>query len=234
MPATDDRKSRRIESCAERLTQALIEENELACHAIVLDLFMGGHSVSEIFDEVIAVSFHRIGDLWACHEIDVYQERCSCQMMMRVLHDLRSRQMPGPRSLALGATIEGDQYSLPVMMAEIVLRSCDWDARLLGCSIPLKSMEAAVRDQRPQLFWLSVSHVPDEAGFVVGFNRLFETASAQGTSLVAGGRALTPEIRAKLRYTSFCDTMRHLEEFAKTLIRLSRESGAASESTRQA
>lgn len=220
MPASEDRKARRVEGCAERLTEALLTGNEIAAHAIVFDLFLAGQPVSLIFDEVMAVAFRTIGEKWECHEADVFQERSSCQIALRGLHELRARQVPPERNLvALGATIEGDQYSLPVTMAEIVLRSDGWDARLLGSSIPLDSMVNAVMRHEPGLFWLSVSFIPDDAEFISGFNRLFEGASKTNTAIVVGGRALTSEIRTKLRYSAFCDTMRHLEEFAKTLRR---------------
>ena len=42
MPATTDRIARRIEGSAERLTAALLSNNELACHAILFDLFLAG------------------------------------------------------------------------------------------------------------------------------------------------------------------------------------------------
>lgn len=219
MPATDNRKARRIENCAERLAEGLLANNEQACHAIVFDLFLAGQPVSRIFDEVIAVAFRTIGEKWECHEADIYQERCSCQIALRVLHELRSKQVsPELELVALGATIEGDQYSLPVTMSEIVLRSVGWDARLLGSSIPFDSMINAAKRHEPRLFWLSVSFIPDEAAFITGFNRLFEAASKTNTAIVVGGRALTSEIRTKLRYSAFCDTMQHLEEFAKTLV----------------
>jgi MerR family transcriptional regulator, light-induced transcriptional regulator len=220
LPATDDRKSRRIEGCAVRFMDALLSDNELAAQAIVLDLFAAGHPVSQIFDEVIAVAFHGIGEKWACHAIEVYEERCSCQITMRVLNDLRARQVtPEGGRTALGATIEHDQYALPVMMAEIVLRSVGWDARLLGASIPFDSMAAAIRSHQPGLFWLSVSHIEDEGRFVPAFNALCEAGGRVGTAIVCGGRALTAEIRSKLRYSSYCDTMRHLEGFARTVAR---------------
>jgi excisionase family DNA binding protein len=220
MPASEDRKARRVEGCAERLTEALLTDNEAAAHAIVFDLFLAGQPVSLIFDEVIAVAFRTIGEKWERHEADVYQERCSCQVMVRALHELRAKQVAPERDLvALGATIEGDQYSLPVTMSEIVLRSVGWDARLLGSSIPFDSMINAVKRHEPGLFWLSISFIPDEAEFISGFNRLFEAASKTTTAIVLGGRALSSEIRTKLRYSAFCDTMRHLEEFAKTLRR---------------
>ena len=218
MPATADRKGRRIEGSAERLTEALLSDNELACQSIVFDLFLAGESVSRIFDEVVATAFRRIGDKWECHEADIYQERSSCQIMLRLLHDLRSKQVsPHPNVIALGATIEGDQYALPTTMAEIVLRSVDWNARLLGTSIPFDSLVKAVETHSPGLVWLSVSFIANEAEFVSGFRRLSTTAEKNKTAIVVGGRALTPEIRTQLSYSAFCDTMRHLEQFGKTL-----------------
>lgn len=220
MPASTDRKARRIEGCAERLTEALLSHNEPACHAIVFDLFLAGESVSRIFDEVVATAFRSIGDKWECHEAEVYQERSSCQIMTRLLHELRSKQVaPAPEYVALGATMAGDQYVLPVTMAEIVLRSVDWDARLLGTSIPFDSMVKAVKTHTPALVWLSVSFIADESEFVHDFDRLSVAASKTKTAIVVGGRALTSEIRTRLSYSAFCDTMRHLEEFGKTLRR---------------
>ncbi|MEQ1824533.1 MAG: B12-binding domain-containing protein [Pirellula sp.] len=220
MPATTDRKSRRIEGSADRLTEALLSNNELACHAILFDLFLAGESVGRIFDEVIAVAFRSIGDRWECHEAEIYQERSACEIMLRLLHELRSKQVaPAQKFMALGATKEGDHYVLPVSMAEIVLRSVDWDARLLGTSIPFHSMVKAIERHSPRLFWLSVSCIADETEFVAGFHQLSAAAAKTNTAIVVGGRALTPEIRKRLTYSAFCDTMRHLEEFGKTLRR---------------
>ncbi len=219
LPSTEDRKARRIDGCQDRFTEALLGNNEAACHAIVCDLFMAGHSFGQIFDEVFCEAFRRIGEKWECHEAEVYQERCSCEIALRVIDDLRRKQLPpNPSLMALGATVEGDQYALPLAMSELILRSVGWNARRLGTSIPLESMAAAVRTHQPKLFWLSVSYIANEREFIAGFNQLFETASQTGTAIVVGGRALTARIRPQLRYCAFCDTMGHLEQLAKTLI----------------
>lgn len=218
MTATTDRKARRIEGGAERLAAALIANNERGCHAIVFDYFLAGKPVSQIFDEVIALAIRNIGEQWECHEVQIYQERSSCQIALRILHDLRSKLVsPDSGRVAIGATAEGDQYSLAVTMAELVLRSIGWNSWLLGCSIPIDSMILAIQEHEPALFWLSVSHIPDAAAFISGLNRLSEAASKTNTAVVVGGAALTTEIRTKLRYSAFCDTMQHLEGFARAL-----------------
>ena len=218
LPASEDRKARRIDGCADRLTEALLTGNEEAARSIVFELFLAGHPLSAIFDEVLAVAFHTIGQRWECHQAEVYQERGSCVIAMRLLHELRTRLVPPEHSiLALGATTVGDHYTIPVTMAELVLRSLGWNARQLGPSIPFDSIIHAVRQQKPRVFWLSVSFIPDEAAFLRGFHDLSATASETNTAIVVGGQALTPAIRAQLRYSAFCDTMRHLEEFARTV-----------------
>ncbi len=220
LPSTNDRKGRSIEGNTERLTTALLEGNESACQAIVIDLFLSGEPLSRIFDDVVAPAFRTIGERWECHEAEVYQERSACWIMARLLYELRSKQVaPRSKCSAMGATIEGDQYMLPVTMAELVLRSLDWDAQLLGTSIPFSSLEKAIERCSPRLVWLSVSAIDDEQKFIRGFDRLVALAAETQTAIVVGGRALKPEIRSRLAYSAFCDTMRHLEEFAKSLRR---------------
>jgi excisionase family DNA binding protein len=220
LPATNRRTSWKTKDCADRLVDALLAANEEACRALVFELFLAGRPVSQIFDEVFAVAFHTIGVKWECHEADVYQERSACQIALRILHELRALlAVPQQGPLALGATAEGDHYTLAVTMAEIVLRSLGWDARLLGSSIPFGSMAASIRRHAPAVFWLSVSDIREESEFIQGFRQLYDAASRANTALIVGGRGLTPEIRSRLRYTAFCDTMGHLEELAKTLKR---------------
>lgn len=220
LPDTTDRKARRIEAGADRLVAELLADNEVACRTIVMEHFVSGEPVSRLFDEVFAVAFHKIGELWQCHSAEIYQERCSCQIALRLLHELRAKlPAPDPQCVAMGATATGDVYSLPVTMSEIVLRSVGWDARLLGSSIPFESMCQAVDARKPGLFWLSSSFIPDESEFVRGFNTLTQQCEKSDTALVVGGRALNSEIRKQLRYSAFCDTMSHLADFAKTMQR---------------
>ena len=50
--------------------EALMTGDEVLARQIVFDLFLAKHSLSEIFDTVIAVAFREIGARWACqHEI---------------------------------------------------------------------------------------------------------------------------------------------------------------------
>jgi len=202
-----------------RLTKALIAGEELLARQIVFDLYMAQHSFCQIFDVVIAAAFQEIGDLWDCQDIEIYQERRACEICSRVLFEVRKVQGERPgQPLAIGGTIEGDQYTLPQTMAELVLRDVGFNATSLGISIPFVSLVRAIEANKPALFWLSVSHIDKGIDFAEEFKGLSNACSRIGTALVVGGRALTDDLRQNMSYSSYCDTMQHLEGFAKTLI----------------
>lgn len=211
-----------------RLVEALLGGDELLSRQIIFDLYLAKHSLSMIFDDVIAAAFHEIGDRWACHHADVYQERRSCELILRVLCEIRKLQPLPDRSLsAIGGTIEGDFYALPSAMTELVLRQNGFQATSLGNSIPLSSLVRAVEETQPKLFWLSVSHIRDGLDFLSEFATLSQACTKAGTALVVGGRALTEALRHRMTYSAFCDTMQHLESFVNTLQRSLRQAEKA-------
>jgi methanogenic corrinoid protein MtbC1 len=103
-------------------------------------------------------------------------------------------------------------------MAEIVLRQNGWRAQSLGCRLPFSTLVAAVRDVRPQLFWLSVSHLEDADRFLTEYRAFYEEVRSE-VAVVVGGRALTEPIRRQMEYSAYGDNMQHLEAFARTFKR---------------
>jgi len=220
LPPVSEHASTGLTHGGPRLADALLVGDELLARQIVFDLYLAKHSLSVIFDEVIAAAFREIGDRWACHDADVYQERRACDITQRILFDLRRVQrLPERKWFATGGTIEGDLYSLPSAMAELVVRNCGFHAISLGTSIPFASLAKAVQETKPKLFWLSVSHIRAELDFVSEFAALSQACTAADTALVVGGRALTEELRQRMTYSAYCDTMQHLEAFATTMHR---------------
>lgn len=216
-----------------RLVEALLAGDEGLARQIVFDLYVAKHPLSVICDEVIAAAFHEIGDRWSCHEADVYQERRGCEIALRLLLDVR-RVLPQPerRLIATGGTIEGDLYALPSTMVELVLRGVGYYSMPLGNSIPFASLIKAVQETRPALFWLSVSYICEGLDFATEFGRLSQACTDAGVALVVGGRALTEDLRQRMTYSAFCDTMQQLETFGKTLFRSRRSAEKSTARTR--
>jgi excisionase family DNA binding protein len=208
-----------LAAAAGAFREALVAGDETQCRQIALDLYLSGHRVSEIGDRIVAATFHEIGDLWACGDVEVYQERRGCEICMRLMHELSSVIPPAPPSapLAIGGTPEQDHYSLPTAIIEIVLREAGWKAVSLGTCLPFGTMSAAIRAYQPRLFWLSVSHIQDPDYFLDSYHALPEAAGRE-VFLVLGGRALDSSIRPKLQFTAYCDDLAHLESLATSLL----------------
>lgn len=209
-------------ACSERdrLIEALVQGNEDVCVEVVLNLYLARIPLSTICDEVLAAAFCEIGHKWGCGEVAVYRERRSCELCHRVLHEVRRAlpELPPTAPIAIGGTVDGDPYTLASGMAELVLRENGWRASSLGNMLPFLSLRQAICDMRPRLFWLSVSSIRDVDLFVEEFAELTTMADELGVAVVIGGKALTDEIRRRMRYHSFCDTFAHLETFAKGLL----------------
>ncbi len=197
---------------------ALINGDELVARQVVFDLYLAGHPVADIADQLFHPTFAEIGRQWGCGQAEVYQERRACEISGRVLFELRTFiAEPSPDApLAIGGTPAGDPYRIPTGIAELVLRESGWRAVSLGSSLPFETLQAAVVRHRPRLFWLSVSHLEDPAAFVHDFQRFYESLSPR-PAIALGGAALTEAIRKELTYAAYCDNMRQLVSFVESL-----------------
>jgi excisionase family DNA binding protein len=219
LPANTGRGPLVTDRAADQLREALVAGDEDVSRQIVLDLYLARHRVSAICDRTIAPAFRRIGSQWESGRTEVYQERRACQITLRILHEIRG-VLPAPETsapVAIGGTPEGDFYVLPTTAVELVLRECGWRATSLGSSLPRATLEAAIRNSRPRLFWLSVSHVRKESELFEQSAVLYEAAAAAGAAMLVGGRALTERLRQHMQYSAHGDDLKHLESFLATL-----------------
>ncbi|MFP6765206.1 MAG: helix-turn-helix domain-containing protein [Planctomycetaceae bacterium] len=219
LPVSSGKTDWTLARATDRILAALIQGEESAVRQIVFDLLLADHPVSAVFDDVLTQALHSIGDRWSCGEAAIYEERRACGICMRLLHELRaSLADPGPESpVAVGGTLAGDIYTIPVTMAETVLRSAGWKATALGANLPVETLLEALESCTPRLFWISVSYIHDETAFVTGVNQLLEASQSQGAALVIGGRAVTSEVRRRIQYSAFCESFSDLEHFARSL-----------------
>lgn len=219
LPANIASKQRSLELARKDYEEALNVGAVDTCREIIFDLFLANHPVSVIGDEVIGKAFQAMGDGWECGDVEVYQERRGCEVTARVLHDLLQAIPNAPQEapLALGGTAEKDIYTIPTLMVELVLKQLGFQTMQLGSALPVDTIVAAINDHQPKLVWLSVSHIANVDTFLVNHRKLYEAAKSS-KALVVGGRALSADLRKRMKYTVFCDTLAHLESFSKPFL----------------
>ncbi|QDT47312.1 MerR family regulatory protein [Symmachiella dynata] len=219
LPPSTGQGPRTLNAAQRQMIKSLVADDEQACRQVVFDLVLANHKFSSIGDVVIAPAFGEIGEKWDCGEVEVYQERHSCEMCLRVLHELRATlpAVDPDAPLAIGGALAGDHYSLSTTLVELVLREDGWNAETLGNNLPAETLVHAIQQKQPKLFWISASHIADRSQFLLDVEQLYATAQVNGTALAIGGRAMTEELRKQMKAHAFCDTLGHLESFASTL-----------------
>jgi excisionase family DNA binding protein len=179
-----------------------------------------GMSFASMADDVVAPVMAEIGDAWESRRLDVFEEHRATQLCQAALYELKT-QIPaaqaGRRPLALGGGPEGDPYVIANLMAELVLLEAGWKVMNFGPNTPMTSFQLAADRLRPRLVWLSVSYLPDFSAFQRGCTALCVAVSAARTTVVAGGRMMTPERRAKLPLIRFGDNLTDLQHIAASL-----------------
>lgn len=186
--------------------------------SLIESIYFSGCKAVSLADDLIRPVMARIGHGWMVGSLDVYEEHQASHIMATAILDLidrvtRTRRPSGP--VALCATTEGDPYVLSCLLAELVLREMGWDVRNLGVNLPLRSLANATVQYRPQLVVLSVNFLRDPDHFIREYLSFYETATSTNAAVILGGQALDVELRSRLRYAAFGDTMVHLAEFAR-------------------
>jgi len=218
LPSITGKGERLLDRSRGLLVEALREGDEESFRRTLFDLYLSGRSLVEVLDQVLAPAFTDLGEEWQHGSLEVYQERRGVEITLRALYDL-GRLLPAPEPgapTALGGTLEGDTYTLPTFMVELALREEGWDAASYGAGHPAETLVRGLRDKRPRLFWISVSHVPDHERLVTDLELLHGTCEDLGIPLALGGRALGEDERRDLAYTVFCEDLRRVVSFART------------------
>jgi excisionase family DNA binding protein len=202
----------------EQFERALLAGDEEQCRKVISSWYTLHGGMVSVADELLAPTFHAIGELWECGRADVYQERRGCEICIRLIHELRRLvSEPTPDApLAMGGTSEHDHYQVANQLIEIIFREAGWRTISLGSAVPFSSMLSAIERYRPRVYWLSVSYIADEENFLKQFED-FATAIPTGTMLVVGGRCLTESLRRRMQFAAYCDSLRQLSMLARSL-----------------
>ncbi|HVW00121.1 MAG TPA: helix-turn-helix domain-containing protein [Planctomycetaceae bacterium] len=205
---------------ANALFEALMQGEGSLVNAVISGAYRAGFSVEAIADQIVAPTMTRVGHDWETRRIDVWHEHRATQLCSAALYDLKDElelRAERNRPVAVGGAPEGDPYLLPSLLAQLVLLDAGWDAVNLGPNTPLSSLIAALRELRPRLLWLSVTHIENTPRFVHACRDLCQAAEQAGVAVAVGGQALTDAVRSTIPYTAYGDRLHSLGAFARTL-----------------
>ena len=204
---------------SQQLLTALKHGEGDAVRSLIHGGYRSGIAMETLADFVIAPAMNRLGHEWELGRIDVLHEHQGTQLCASALYELKAvlkSKVARDRPLAVGGGPEHDFYILANLLAEMVLLDTGWEAINLGPHTPMISFRQALSEPRPQLLWISVSHLVDQDRFLAEYRELYREAERAGVAIAIGGRALLETLRSAMPYTCYGDGLRHLAAFARS------------------
>jgi excisionase family DNA binding protein len=187
---------------------------------VIQGAYQSGLGMVALADEVIGPAMNAMGHEWELGRIDVLHEHRGTQLCKAALFELKAlleANAEKERPVAVGGGPENDYYILPNLLAQMVLLESGWDAVNLGPHTPMSSFAKSLVEIRPQLIWISASHLTNPVQFLKDYRDFYKKAQRAGVPVAIGGQALTEDIRKEMSYTSFGGHLQCLAAFARTL-----------------
>ncbi len=145
--------------------------------------------------EALGVALARLGALWQAGQISILQEHQASERLDRAVARVGEAIPVAPTApRALLACAEGDDHTLGLSLAELVLREAGWRILWAGRRTPTAELVAAVGEGGADLLAVSASPAStDPAGLRRQADALGLACREAGIPLVLGGAGAWPE-----------------------------------------
>ena len=213
------RVSRKFQS-ESALFQALVAGREEETTNVLINAFLQGESLAEIFDREICATMTRVGELWFEGRLSVAHEHLATRTVLSSVQKLQA-VVPVAKSngkLAMCCTIEGDFHELPAHLVQILLESNGWEVLNFGAHTPLFALAEEVVEHKPDLICISAAIMPDVDRTARDFRSFRADIGKTNVAIILGGRGFTDE-HAHKRFDAnlIVKTFSELAEFAANL-----------------
>lgn len=183
-------------SCDSTLFHSLIAGCEEAAANELINRYLQGKSLSEIFDELVCPAMRSIGEFWSDGKLSISQEHLATRTAHNSIYKLR-HSLPVPRmtgELAVCCASEGDFHELPTHMAQMTLENEGWEVLNFGANTPLKCLTKEILQHAPKAICLSVTIIPDIETLVRDYKCFRERTGKLNIPIIMGGRAFNDSI----------------------------------------
>ncbi|HEX8338563.1 MAG TPA: B12-binding domain-containing protein [Pyrinomonadaceae bacterium] len=188
--------------------------------ALLLEAHMLGAGLDTIFDEVVAPSLRRVGDLWHGAEMSVAEEHLATCTATRAVESLAAstRKTGAKAGAAVCCAAEEEMHTMPVLCAQALLEGAGWEVRNLGGHTPFFALAEYVEKQRPGLVCVSATLQRELEHNARDYAQLTAAARTCGARVVLGGEGFRDRaVRARFPADLHAESLKDLAGFAGEL-----------------
>jgi excisionase family DNA binding protein len=195
---------------------AVMSCDERAATALLVEAYLDGKPLAEIFDGTVAPAMQRVGEFWRCGDLTVADEHLATRAATCAVETLGisvKRRYAGA-GVALCCGIEMELHSLAVVGLQVVLEGAGWRARNLGGNTPFFALADATRRLQPALVCISSTVNTDMERAAREYAQFQEAAREAGARVVLGGEGFRDEdVRRRFPADHYASNFQELLEF---------------------
>jgi methanogenic corrinoid protein MtbC1 len=200
--------------------QTILHGQRQAAVGIAIETVRQGHTLTDIYTDVLQVSMYEIGRLWETNCITVAQEHMATAITQYVIAHLYPLIQPvqPPRGRMVITGVEGEQHQVGPNIVADVLESAGWDVRFLGTNTPPAGVLQVIEEHRADVLGISATMLFN----LPAVRRLIAEARAvpgRNLRVILGGGAFrsTPGLHEKLGASGIALDVRAALRLAATL-----------------
>lgn len=202
------------------LFQSLVAGCEEAAANALINEYLQGKSLPDIFDDLICPAMRRIGELWMNGKLSVSQEHLATRTAHNSIYKLRGA-LSVPRmtgELAVCCAMEGDFHELPTHLAQITLENEGWEVLNFGANTPLKCLKKEILQHSPQAICISATVIGDLETLSRDYKCFSERVGRLEIPIILGGRAFRDEsVHKYFPHDFFAQSFAEIAKFTKNL-----------------
>ena len=200
--------------------QAILHGQRQSAVGIAVESVNQGHSLPDVYADILQASMYEVGLLWETNRITVAQEHMATAITQHVIAHLYPLIKPllPKRGRMVITGVEGEQHQVGPNIVADVLESDGWDVRFLGANTPAAAVVQAVEDHRADVLGISATMLFN----LPNVRRLISAARAvpgRNLSIILGGSAFraTPGLYKELGAVGVALDVRAALRLAATL-----------------
>lgn len=141
---------------------SLLLNNTRAAYAIINDAYKSGVPIIDIYEEILTIVMHEIGELWHKNIISVDKEHFATSVTQTVMGQFYDYIFSQPRKqkTIIACAIGSELHEIGIRMLSDMFEYHGWDSYYLGAALPVESILKSIDEHKPDLVALSVTMPP--------------------------------------------------------------------------